>query len=148
LKYLIEALKRTDDVFARMYEADAKGGRRSIAPEKLVRALLLQVLYSIRSERMLVEQISSNMLFRWFVGLPMDGTAWEREYLSAEHFSVDGTLIHAWAGHKSFVPKANPDEDDTPPDGPPEPNDNWHGQNRSNETHQSTTDEQARPVSQ
>ena len=108
-----------DDVFARMYEADVKGGRPSIAPEKLVQALLLQVLYSIRSERMLVEQISCNMLFRWFVSLPMDGTVWdhstfsknrdrllehdvlvllfnetvetarERGYLSGEHFSVD-----------------------------------------------------------
>jgi transposase len=163
-----------DDVFARMYEADVKGGRPSIAPEKLVRALLLQVLYSVRSERMLVEQISYNMLFRWFVGLPMDGSVWdhstfsknrdrllehdvlvllfnetvetarERGYLSGEHFSVDGTLIQAWAGHKSFVPKASPDDDDTPPDEPPAPNDNWRGRKRSNETHQSTTDEQAR----
>lgn len=144
--WLNDVLKRMDDVFARMYEADVKGGRPSIAPEKLVRALLLQVLYSIRSERMLVEQISYNMLFRWFVGLPMDGTVWdhstfsknrdrllehdvlvllfnetvetarERGYLSGEHFSVDGTLIQAWAGHKSFVPKASSDDDDTPPD--------------------------------
>jgi transposase len=66
--WLNDSLKRMDDVFARMYEADARGGRPSIAPEKLVRALLLQVLYSIRSERMLMEQISYNMLFRWFVG--------------------------------------------------------------------------------
>jgi IS5 family transposase len=123
---------------------------------------------------MLMEQISYNMLFRWFVGLPMDGTVWdhstfsknrdrllehdvlvllfnetvetarERGYLSGEHFSVDGTLIQAWAGHKSFVPKASPSDDDTPPDEPPAQNDNWHGQKRSNETHQSTTDEQAR----
>jgi transposase len=172
--WLNDALKRMDDVFAQMYEVDVKGGRPSIAPEKLVRALLLQVLYSIRSERMLVEQISYNMLFRWFVGLPMDGTVWdhstfsknrdrllehdvlvllfnetvetarERGYLSGEHFSVDGTLIQAWAGHKSFVPKASPDDDDMPPDEPPAPNDNWHGKKRSNETHQSTTDEQAR----
>ncbi|MGF6924357.1 hypothetical protein OKW28_008554 [Paraburkholderia sp. 40] len=71
-------------------------------------------------------------------------TARERGHLSGEHFSVDGTLIQAWAGHKSFVPKASPDEDDTPPDEPPAPNDNWHGQKRSNATHQSTTDEQAR----
>jgi len=172
--WLNDALKRMDDVFTRMYEADARGGRPSIAPKKLVRALLLQVLYSIRSERMLVEQISYNMLFRWFVGLPMDGTVWdhstfsknrerllehdvmvllfnetvetarERGHLSGEHFSVDGTLIQAWAGHKSFVPKSASEEDDTPPDGPPAPNDNWHGQKRSNETHASTTDDQAR----
>ena len=80
--WLNDALKRMDDVFARMYEADAKGGRPSIAPEKLVRALLLQVLYSIRSERMVVEQISYNMLFRWFVGLPMDGTVWDHSTFS------------------------------------------------------------------
>ena len=69
-------------------------------------------------------------------------TARERGHLSGEHFSVDGALIQAWAGHKSFVPKASSDKDDTPPDEPPAPNDNWHGQKRSNETHQSTTDEQ------
>jgi hypothetical protein len=136
LTWLNNALKRMDDVFARTYEVDAK------------------VLYSTRSERMLVERISYNMLFRWFVGLPMDGTVWEhstfsknrdrllehdvlvllfnetvetareRGYLSGEHFSVDGTLFQAWAGHKSFVPKASPDDDDTPPDEPPTPNDN------------------------
>jgi transposase len=72
--WLNDALKRMDDVFARMYEIDAKEDRPSIAPEKLVRALLLQVLYSIRSERMLAEQIFYNTLFRWFIGLPMDGT--------------------------------------------------------------------------
>lgn len=116
--WLNEALKR-------MYESDAKGGRPSIAPEKLIRALLLQVLYSIRSERMLMEQISYNMLFRWFVGLAMDDAVWDqstfsknrerlmthdvivslfnetvetahaRGHLSGEHFSVDGTLIQA-----------------------------------------------------
>jgi len=120
--WLNDALKRMDDVFARMYEADAKGGRPSIAPEKLVRALLLQVLYSIRSERMLVEQISYNMLFRWFVGLALDAPVWDvtvftknrdrllegdiargfltailadpqvKPLLSAEHFSVDPVL--------------------------------------------------------
>jgi transposase len=153
--WLNDAFKRMDDVFARMYEADAKGGRPSIAPEKLVRALLLQVLYSIRSERMPVKRISCNRLFRWFIGLPMNGTVWdhstfskkrdqfpehdvlvllfnetvkparERGHLAGEHFSVDGTLIQARAGHKGFVPKASPDKDDTPPDEPPAPNDNW-----------------------
>jgi transposase len=133
--WLNEALTRMDTVFSRMYESDARGGRPSIAPEKLIRALLLQVLYSIRSERMLMEQISYNMLFRWFVGLAMDDAVWDhstfsknrdrlmvhdvivtlfnetvetarvRGHLSGEHFSVDGTLIQAWAGHKSFVPK-------------------------------------------
>lgn len=77
--WLNDALKRMDPVFARMYESDAKGGRLSIATEKLIRALLLQVLYSIRSERMLMEQISHNMLFRWFVGLSMDD-AYAHEY--------------------------------------------------------------------
>jgi len=75
--WLNEALTRMDTVFSRMYESDARGGRPSIAPEKLIRALLLQVLYSIRSERMLMEQISYNMLFRWFVGLAMDDAVWD-----------------------------------------------------------------------
>src|ERR1700709_2238749 len=75
-------LERMDDVFARMYEADAKGGRPSIAPEKLVRALLLQVLYSIRSERMVVEHVSYNMLSCGFAGLPMDGTVWDHSTFS------------------------------------------------------------------
>ncbi|CAJ7187569.1 transposase IS4 family protein [Burkholderia pseudomallei] len=171
--WLNDALKRMDADFSRMYESDAKGGRPSIAPEKLIRALLLQVLYSIRSERMLMEQISYNMLFRWFVGLAMDDVVWDhstfsknrdrllthdvivrlfnetvetahaRGYLSGEHFSVDGTLIQAWAGHKSFVRKDNSD-DDTPPDASAGPRENWHGEKRSNETHESSTDSQAR----
>ncbi|VVE85771.1 transposase [Pandoraea sputorum] len=74
--WLNDALKRMDPVFTRMYESGMKGGRSSIAPEKLIRALLLQVLYSIRSERMLMEQISYNMLFRGFVGLAMDDAVW------------------------------------------------------------------------
>jgi transposase len=171
--WLNEALKRMDPVFTRMYESDAKGGRPSIAPEKLIRALLLQVLYSIRSERMLMEQITYNMLFRWFVGLAMDDAVWDhstfsknrdrllthdvivslfnetvetaqaRGYLSGEHFSVDGTLIQAWAGHKSFVRKDKSD-DDTPPEGGTRSRENWHGEKRSNETHESSTDDQAR----
>jgi transposase len=118
-----------------MYAADIKGGRPSIAPEKLLRAMLLQVLYSVRSERQLMEQTQYNLLFRWFIGLAMDDAVWvptvftknrerliehdavieffnagrgqaqEQELLSGEHFSVDGTLIQAWAGHKSFVRK-------------------------------------------
>jgi transposase len=171
--WLNEALTRMDSVFSRMYESDAKGGRPSIAPEKLIRALLLQVLYSIRSERMLMEQISYNMLFRWFVGLAMDDVVWDhstfsknrdrlmahdvmvslfnetvetaraRGHLSGEHFSVDGTLIQAWAGHKSFVPKAKSD-DDSPPNGGAGSHENWHGEKRSNDTHESSTDSQAR----
>jgi len=171
--WLNDALKRMDPLFARMYESDAKGGRPSIAPEKLIRALLLQVLYSVRSERMLMEQISCNMLFRWFVGLAMDDAVWDhstfsknrdrllvhdvivglfnetvgtahaRGYLSGEHFSVDGTLIQAWAGHKSFMRKDRPD-DDAPPDGGNRPRENWHGEKRSNETHASGTDSQAK----
>ena len=129
--------------------------------------MLLQVLYSVRSERMLMEQIQYNMLFRWFVGLAMDDAVWvptvftknrqrliahdavvelfnqivaqadEQELLSGEHFSVDGTLIQAWAGHKSFVPKDRKDGDDS--DGA-----NFRNQRRSNETHESSTDGDAR----
>src|SRR5471030_1295531 len=171
--WLNEALTRMDTVFSRMYESEVKGGRPSIAPEKLIRALLLQVLYSIRSERMLMEQISYNMLFRWFVGLAMDDSVWDhstfsknrdrlmvhdvivslfnetvetarvRGHLSGEHFSVDGTLIQAWAGHKSSVPKDKPD-DDSPPDGGAGSQENWRGEKRSNDTHESSTDNQAR----
>ncbi|AJY27102.1 transposase DDE domain protein (plasmid) [Burkholderia thailandensis 34] len=171
--WLNDALKCMDGVFARMYESDAKGGRPSIAPEKLIRVLLLQVLYSIHSERMLMEQISYNMLFRWFVGLAMDDAVWDhstfsknrdrllahdvivglfnetvetahaRGHLSGEHFSVDGTLIQAWAGHKSFVRK-NKSDDDTPPGGNARQREDWHGEKRSNDTHESSSDSQAR----
>lgn len=162
-----KALVAMDGLFAGMYEADIKGGRPSIAPEKLLRAMLLQVLYSVRSERMLMEQIQYNMLFRWFVGLAMDDAVWvptvfsknrqrliehdavlelfnqivvqadEQELLSGEHFSVDGTLIQAWAGHKSFVPKDRKDDDSS--DGS-----DFRNQPRSNETHESSTDADAR----
>ncbi|MGF6702540.1 transposase [Paraburkholderia sp. MM5496-R1] len=123
-----EALAKLDRLFAGMYEADIKGGRPSIAPEKLLRAMLLQVLYSIRSERQFMEQTQYNLLFRWFIGLSMDDSVWvptvftknrerlirhdavveffsevlaiaqKKNWLSGEHFSVDGTLIQAWAG--------------------------------------------------
>jgi transposase len=149
----------------------ARGGRPSIAPEKLLRALLLQVLYSVRSERMLMEQLDYNLLFRWFVGLSMDDPIWDatvftknRErllagevaqgffqqvvaqaraqgLLSAEHFTVDGTLIEAWAGHKSFKRKQHPSP---PPDDPGNPTVDYRGERRTNATHQSTTDPQAR----
>lgn len=159
------ALARLDGLFAKMYAEDVRGGRPSIAPEKLLRAMLLQVLYSVRSERQLMEQIQYNLLFRWFVGLAMDDAVWvptvfskNRErliehdavvalfnqvlaeadgkgWLSGEHFSVDGTLIQAWAGHKSFVRK---DGDDAGGGS------DFRGHERSNETHESTTDADAR----
>jgi transposase len=148
-----------------MYEADIKGGRPSIAPEKLLRAMLLQVFYSVRSERQLMEQTRYNLLFRWFIGLSMDDAVWvptvfsknrerlikhhavielfnqileqaqARNLLSDEHFSVDGTLIQAWAGQKSFVRKDGSDDGD---------GGNFKGQRRSNDTHVSSTDGDAR----
>ena len=150
----------------------ANSGRPSIAPEKLLRALLLQVLYTVRSERLLMEQLDYNFLFRWFVGLNIDDPVWDvtvftknRErllvgevaqgffnavldqasaqgLLSNEHFTVDGTLIEAWAGHKSFKRKG--DDQQTPPDDPGNPSVDFHGERRTNATHQSTTDPQAR----
>ncbi|SIT49794.1 transposase [Paraburkholderia ribeironis] len=165
-----DALAKMDRVFAGMYEADIKGGRPSIAPEKLLRAMLLQVLYSIRSERQLMEQTQYNLLFRWFIGLSMDDSVWvptvftknrerlirhdavveffnevlsiaqKKNWLSGEHFSVDGTLIQAWAGHKSFVRK---DGDDGDNDGGSGKGD-FKGSKRSNETHESKTDPDAR----
>src|SRR3978361_669564 len=129
------ALAKMDRLFAGMYEADIKGGRPSIAPEKLLRAMLLQVLYSVRSERLLMEQLQYNLLFRWFVGLNMDAPVWvatvftknrdrllegeiaslffasvvaqarAADLVSDEHFSVDGTLIEGWASQKSFQRK-------------------------------------------
>jgi transposase/rhodanese-related sulfurtransferase len=161
-----EALAKMDDLFSRMYEADIKGGRPSIAPEKLLRAMLLQILFSVRSERQLMEQTQYNMLFRWFIGLAMDDAVWvptvftknrqrlidhdavvaffnevlktaeRKDWLSGEHFSVDGTLIQAWAGHKSFVRK---DGGDAAGSGG-----SFKGQQRSNETHESKTDPDAR----
>lgn len=160
------ALVKMDALFSGMYEADIKGGRPSIAPEKLLRAMLLQVFYSIRSERQLMEQTQYNLLFRWFIGLAMDDAVWvptvftknrerliehdavielfnlvleqagHKGLLSGEHFSVDGTLIQAWAGHKSFVRKDG--SDDSSDSG------NFKGEGRSNDTHESSTDADAR----
>jgi transposase len=154
------ALESMSERFDEMY---AKAGRPSIAPERLLRALLLQALYSIRSERMLVEQLEYNLLFRWFVGLNMSEPAWNHavfsknrerllagdvahelfacvveqaralKLLSDEHFTVDGTLIEAWASHKSFQPKDGGNDTD-----------NFRGQTRRNDTHQSTTDPEAK----
>jgi transposase len=162
-----DALKALSPAFGRLYSAF---GRPSIPPEKLLRALLLQVLYTVRSERMLMEQLEYNLLFRWFVGLNMDETVWVptvftknrdrllegdiaekffshvltqarvADLLSDEHFSVDGTLIEAWASHKSFQRKDRP----PPSDDAGNPTVDFHGEKRSNETHQSTTDPDAR----
>lgn len=162
---LAELSPRFDEIYSRM-------GRPSIAPEKLLRALLLQVLYTIRSERMLMEQLEYNLLFRWFVGLGMDDAVWvptvftknrdrllegeiataffcrvveqarQKRLLSSEHFTVDGTLIEAWAGQKSFRKKDS--EPVEPPDDPGNPTVSFHGEKRSNATHQSTTDPEAR----
>jgi transposase len=163
------ALRNMGPQFDAMY---AKVGRPSIPPEKLLRALLLQVLYTVRSERMLMEQLDYNLPFRWFVGMNIDDPVWDvtvftknrerllaadvaktlfaevlaqarsRDLLSSEHFTVDGTLIEAWASHKSFKPKEGADHQ--PPDDPGNPTVNFHGERRSNATHQSTTDSEAR----
>jgi transposase len=156
-----QALTRIDPALEKMYAA---GGRPSIAPEKLLRALLLQMLYSVRSERMLMEQMQYNLLFRWFVGLNMDEAVWdvtvftknrdrllegsiaqeffqavveqarEKRLLSDEHFSVDGTLLEAWAGDKSFQKRPNPPAQGT----------GSRGEILLNDTHVSTTDPEAR----
>jgi transposase len=166
-----EALSDLQLRLSRLY---AKTGRPSIAPEKLLRALLLQVLYSVRSERLLMEQLDYNLLFRWVVGLNLDDAIWDatvftknrqrlldgdvadaffaavlkqarqHDLLSDEHFTVDGTLLEAWAGQKSFrrvdgaqqLPTAETGEGSNPTV-------NFHGEKRSNETHCSTTDPDA-----
>ena len=161
-------LAKLSPKFTRMY---SKIGRPSIAPEKLLRALLLQVLYTVRSERMLMEQLEYNLLFRWFVGLNMDDPVWDptvftknldrllaadvaalffqqvldeakaRDLVSDEHFTVDGTLLEAWASLKSF--KTVGADHQPPSDDPGNPTVNFHGEKRSNKTHQSTTDSEA-----
>jgi transposase len=154
--------------FSQMY---SRLGRPSIPPEQLLRALLLQVLYSVRSERLLVEEIDYNMLFRWFIGLSLDAPVWsattfsknrERllrhdvaarffdavvaeartaDLLSDEHFTVDSTQLEAWASLKSFQPRDTPPAD--PPDDPGNPTVDFKGQRRTNQTHRSTTDPDA-----
>jgi len=160
-----EALAQLSGAFDAMY---ADVGRPSIAPEKLLRAQLLQMLYSVRSERLLMEEMDYNLLFRWFVGLNADDEVWDattftknrdrllqadvaklflaqvvaqagaRGLTSDEHFTVDGTLLEAWASVKSFQPKG--EKKTPPPDDPGNPTVNFHGEKRSNETHESTTD--------
>src|SRR5881275_1985396 len=155
-KIVDEILKEMSPKFQKLY---SDVGRPSIAPERLLRSLLLQIFYSVRSERMLIEQLQYNLLFRWFVGMEMDEPVWNhavfsknrerllnqevarsffdrvlkqaREHLSDEYFTVDGTLIEAWASQKSFQKK---DSDETG-DGQ-----NFHGQKRTNDTHVSKTD--------
>lgn len=162
------ALQRLSSRFDALYSTT---GRPSIPPEKLLRALLLQILYSIRSERLLMEELDYNILYRWFVGLSLDDPIWDATtftknrdrllsgdiadaffaevlaaikgegFLSDEHFTVDGTLLEAWASQKSFKPKGT---QGPPPDDPKNPTVNFHGQQRRNDTHQSTTDPEAR----
>jgi transposase len=159
---LMQLSRRFETMYARV-------GRPSIAPEKLLRAQLLQMLYSIRSERLLMEEMDYNLLFRWFVGLNADDDVWDatvftknrdrllkadvaQEFLarvveqarakgltSDEHFSVDGTLLEAWASLKSFQPKQDKPSS-PPPDDPGNPTVNFRGEERSNETHESKTD--------
>ncbi|WP_412731039.1 IS5 family transposase [Dyella aluminiiresistens] len=163
LRMLVDTiLKELDELLASSY---APGGRLSIPPERLLRASLLQVVYSVRSERLLMEQLNYNLLFRWFVGLNIDDPVWDHstfsfnrdrlfdaeiaqrffahtvllarlgELVSDEHFSVDGTLLEAWASHRSFRPKDGSDDGD---------GSDFRGQKRSNDTHASTTDPDAR----
>jgi transposase len=164
-----DALRRLSPRFERLY---VRWGRPSIAPEKLLRALLLQILYTIRSERQLVEQLQYNLLFQWFVGLSLDDTVWDattftknrdrllagdiaaaffqevldaaraQGLLSTEHFTVDGTLLEAWASQKSFRPRDDQGGGDDPDRG--NPTVNFRGTPRRNATHQSTTDPDAR----
>jgi transposase len=163
------ALAALEQDFAALY---APIGRPSIPPEKLLRAMLLQAFYSIRSERQLMERLEYDLLFRWFVGLGVDDPAWDhsvfsknrdrlldgdiaakflaavlaqprvKTLLSTDHFSVDGTLIEAWASMKSFKPKDGPDE--PPAGGGRNGEADFHGHERSNDTHASTTDPDAR----
>lgn len=157
--------------FEQMY---SRVGRPSIPPERLLKAMILMALYSIRSERMFCEQLQYNLLFRWFLDMSMDEASFEHSVfsknrdrllehdvagkffaavvdktrafglMSDEHFTVDGTLIEAWASLKSFRPKTEKAEDREPPDDPGNPTVNFRGEKRSNETHQSTTDPEAR----
>jgi transposase len=169
IRVVVDAvLAELDDTFDAMY---ASSGRASVPPEALLKATVLMAMYSIRSERAFCERLNYDLLFKWFLDMAIDDRAFDastfsknrqrlldhdvadeffaavvaqaklRRYISSDHFSVDGTLLEAWASHKSFKPK------DGPPTGPPAGRNSevaWHGQKRSNDTHQSTTDPQAR----
>lgn len=169
IRVVVDAvLVELDEEFDAMY---ATGGRPSVPPEQLLKATVLMAMYSIRSERAFCERLNYDLLFKWFLDLPIDGRAFDattfsknrrrlldheiadrffaaivgqaklRRYVSSDHFSVDGTLLEAWASHKSFQPKDGPS---APP--PPGRNAevNYHGQRRTNQTHASTTDPEAR----
>lgn len=169
IRVVVDAvLAELDPIFESMYAA---GGRRSVPPEALLKATVLMAMYSIRSERAFCERLNYDLLFKWFLDMRIDEPAFDattftknrkrlleaevadeffaavvnqaklRRYVSSDHFSVDGTLLNAWASHKSFKPK------DGPPSGPPAGRNaevQWHGQKRSNDTHASTTDPDAR----
>lgn len=166
-----EALAGLNSLFNEVY---ADSGRASVAPEKLLRSMLVQVLFSVRSERQLMEQIRYNLLYRWFIGLAIDDAVWDHSVfsknrdrllehavverfftevmqlaeqhnlLSKEHFSVDGTLIQAWASHKSFVPKDGQGPGGGGSSSGRNKEADWRGKARSNKTHASTTDPDAR----
>src|SRR5215217_1118633 len=169
IRVVVDAvLAGMNDTFETMYAA---GGRRSVPPETLLKSTVLMAMYSIRSERAFCEQLNYNLLFKWFLDMRIDQPAFDattftknrrrlleheaadeffaavvaqaklRRYVSSDHFSVDGTLLTAWASHKRFKPK------DGPPSDPPAGRNvevQWHGERRSNATHASTTDPEAR----
>ena len=172
IRVVVEAvLAEMDSSFDAMY---AKSGRPSVPPEMLLKASVLMAMYSMRSERAFCERLNYDMLFKWFLDLPIDAVSFDastfsknrqrlldqeiadeffasvvrqaklRRYMSSDHFSVDGTLLQAWASHKSFKPKDDPGGDSD--EGPKGRNSEvqWHGQKRSNDTHASTTDPDAR----
>jgi transposase len=165
-----EVLRGLDGAFDGMY---ADSGRRSVPPETLLKSTVLMALYTIRSERQFCERLNYDLLFKWFLDLPIDARSFDpttftknrerllkhrvadqffeavveqaklRRYMSSDHFSVDGTLLEAWASHKSFRPNDR-DPSEPPPSGGRNPDVDFHGQKRSNETHTSTTDPEAR----
>src|SRR5436305_372189 len=171
IRVVVDAvLADLDHVFDGMYAA---GGRASVPPETLLKATVLMAMYSIRSERAFCERLNYDLLFKWFLDLRIDQPAFDattftknrqrlldhevadeffasvvrqaklRKYLSSDHFSVDGTLLNAWASHKSFKPKDGSDDEDRPGKGR-NVEKSWKGKKRSNETHASTTDPESR----
>jgi transposase len=172
IRVVVDAvLAELDDDFEAMYSSI---GRRSIPPESLLKATVLMAMYSIRSERAFCERLNYDMLFKWFLDLPIDARAFDpttftknrtrlldaeiadrffeavvrqarlRRYMSSEHFAVDGTLLEAWASHKSFKPKDRPGDDGGEPPSGRNSEVDWKGQKRSNTTHESTTDPESR----